>query len=187
MKASVVVAAVIALAPLSQAHAVEYKVDFSIESSNPTVSGTPPYRLPSTYIDLQGSFTTHRTGMYIGLLGVGSIDSLDFTAESRTYTLADLGLATAIFDTNGVPFRFALDLDSKLFDVIGANENGSDFELNIATNNYIYCEDCVTFKATEVGVSAVPLPASAPMFGAALLALGAVGYGLKRKKAAAAA
>lgn len=36
-------------------------------------------------------------------------------------------------------------------------------------------------------VSEVPLPASAPMFGAALLALGAVGYGVRRKKAAAAA
>ena len=32
-----------------------------------------------------------------------------------------------------------------------------------------------------VNVSSVPLPASAPMFGAALVALGAVGYGLKRK------
>jgi hypothetical protein len=37
------------------------------------------------------------------------------------------------------------------------------------------------------GLSPVPLPASAPMFGAALLALGAAGYGLKRKKAAASA
>lgn len=35
--------------------------------------------------------------------------------------------------------------------------------------------------------STVPLPASAPMFGAALLALGAVGYGLKRKGMTAAA
>ena len=38
-----------------------------------------------------------------------------------------------------------------------------------------------------LSVSSVPLPASAPMFGAALVALGAVGYGMKRKKAAAAA
>ena len=36
-------------------------------------------------------------------------------------------------------------------------------------------------------VSPVPLPASAPMFGAAVLALGLVGYGVKRKKAAASA
>ena len=36
-------------------------------------------------------------------------------------------------------------------------------------------------------VSPVPLPASAPMFGVALLALAGLGYGVKRKKAAAAA
>ena len=50
----------------------------------------------------------------------------------------------------------------------------------------------VRFETTQnsfefAAVSAVPLPASAPMFGAALLALGAIGYGVKRKKAAAAA
>lgn len=38
-----------------------------------------------------------------------------------------------------------------------------------------------------ISLSTVPLPASAPMFGAALLGLGAVGYGVKRRKAAAAA
>ena len=38
---------------------------------------------------------------------------------------------------------------------------------------------------TIATVSAVPLPSSAPMFGAALLALGAVGYSLKRKGKAA--
>lgn len=37
------------------------------------------------------------------------------------------------------------------------------------------------------GVSAVPLPSSAPMFGLALVVLGAVGYSVKRKKEAAAA
>lgn len=37
---------------------------------------------------------------------------------------------------------------------------------------------------TIASVSAVPLPASAPMFGAALLGLGAVGFGVRRRKAA---
>lgn len=41
--------------------------------------------------------------------------------------------------------------------------------------------------AFSYNVSSVPLPASAPMFGAAVAALGVVGYGLKRKKAAATA
>ena len=39
----------------------------------------------------------------------------------------------------------------------------------------------------NVSVSAVPLPASAPMLGAALVTLGVVGYGLKRRKATSAA
>lgn len=41
-------------------------------------------------------------------------------------------------------------------------------------------------QSASASISLVPLPASAPMFGAAFLALGAVGYGLKRKRAAAA-
>lgn len=42
-------------------------------------------------------------------------------------------------------------------------------------------------SVTGSSVSSVPLPGSAPMFGAAIFALGTVGYGVKRKKAAAAA
>lgn len=40
---------------------------------------------------------------------------------------------------------------------------------------------------SSMPIAAMPLPASAPMFGAALLALGAVGYGMKRKSATSAA
>lgn len=40
---------------------------------------------------------------------------------------------------------------------------------------------------TDTSLSAVPLPASAPMFGAAVLTLGLAGYGVKRSKASAAA
>ena len=56
-----------------------------------------------------------------------------------------------------------------------------------------FSSDVVSFEAAGIAASTgtftptVPLPASAPMFGAALLALGAVGYGAKRKKAAASA
>ena len=42
----------------------------------------------------------------------------------------------------------------------------------------------VSFGSSSSTMSPVPLPASAPMFGAALMAFGAIGYGLKRKKAA---
>lgn len=40
------------------------------------------------------------------------------------------------------------------------------------------------FSVQTVSISTVPLPASAPLFGAAILALGAAGYEMKRRKAA---
>ena len=42
------------------------------------------------------------------------------------------------------------------------------------------------FSTLDVSVSAVPLPASAPLFGAAILALGLAGFRKGRKQAAAA-
>lgn len=44
-----------------------------------------------------------------------------------------------------------------------------------------YAGDSDVFFKASFGVSAVPLPGSAPMLGVALIALGALGYGLKRK------
>ena len=45
----------------------------------------------------------------------------------------------------------------------------------------------LNFENASVSMSTVPLPPSLPMFGAAILGLGAVGYGMKRKKATTAA
>lgn len=72
-----------------------------------------------------------------------------------------------------------------------ATVTGSGYQVVTLTNLGAY--DFVGFGSVNqnafeyAALSAVPLPASAPMFGAGLLALGAVGYGLKRKKAAATA
>ena len=86
----------------------------------------------------------------------------------------------------------------------------SGTQLGTSTNKYVEYSDSPDFGFTQgstvykvtdlatgsstgdtitvnINVSTVPLPASAPMFGAALMALGAVGYGLKRKGKAAAA
>ena len=65
--------------------------------------------------------------------------------------------------------------------------------VKIVTLTGIGAYDSVSFGSIQsdsfefAALSTVPLPASAPMFGGALVALGAVGYGVKRKKAAAAA
>jgi hypothetical protein len=50
------------------------------------------------------------------------------------------------------------------------------------------CGDVISLVASVSGgaVGAVPLPASAPIFSAALIVLGAVGYGIKRNAKAAA-
>jgi hypothetical protein len=65
----------------------------------------------------------------------------------------------------------------------------SSYYVSIKANSF----DAVQFSSTSpafefsnVSVSNVPLPASAPLFGAALVALGAAGYRLKRKAVAAA-
>lgn len=61
--------------------------------------------------------------------------------------------------------------------------SGGSYSINLSGTSL----DTPSVSGTlTVSVSTVPLPASAPMFGAALLALGAVGYGAKRKKAVAA-
>ena len=57
-------------------------------------------------------------------------------------------------------------------------------ELLLGINDNHYADNLGALTIGVSSVSAVPLPAAAPMFGAALLAFGAVGYGMKRWKAA---
>ena len=57
-------------------------------------------------------------------------------------------------------------------------------ELLLGINDNHYADNLGALNVSVSTISAVPLPAAAPMFGAALLAFGAVGYGMKRRKAA---
>ncbi|MCW6509445.1 VPLPA-CTERM sorting domain-containing protein [Lichenifustis flavocetrariae] len=73
-----------------------------------------------------------------------------------------------------------------------ANENNLDGLSGSYSGYYTRNNDAgqqvvyANFEVTSfAAVSAVPLPASAPLFGAALIALSSVGYGMKRKKVAA--
>lgn len=76
------------------------------------------------------------------------------------------------------------------FSISGTTGTGTTLVLSFsgatkeALNNEFYGLDDVSVVGTATGVSAVPMPAAAPMFGAALIALGALGYGLKRRNAA---
>ena len=57
-------------------------------------------------------------------------------------------------------------------------------ELLLGMNDNHYADNLGALTVSVSTISAVPLPAAAPMFGAALLAFGAVGYGVKRRKTA---
>ena len=61
-------------------------------------------------------------------------------------------------------------------------------ELLLGINDDIFSDNTgsllVSVTGPSASLSAVPLPAALPMFGAAVLVLGAVGYGMKRKSSA---
>ena len=63
----------------------------------------------------------------------------------------------------------------------------SEILLGINDNHYADNLGALTVAVSGANLSTVPLPASAPMFGAALLGLAGLGYAAKRKKASAAA
>ena len=56
-------------------------------------------------------------------------------------------------------------------------------ELLLGINDNHYADNLGALTVSVGTLSSVPLPAAAPMFGAALLALGAVGYGVTRRAA----
>lgn len=72
------------------------------------------------------------------------------------------------------------------FASVVAPTGASEILLGINDNHYADNLGALTVSVSGTNISAVPLPASAPMFGAAVLALGLLGYGVKRKKNAAA-
>ena len=92
----------------------------------------------------------------------GVYKSIEF--DFRDLTLANLGFLDGSVQ-NPVTELATYSNDSQIF---GTNGVLADAKFSVQT----------------VSISTVPLPASAPLFGAAVLALGAASYGLKRRKAA---
>lgn len=112
---------------------------------------------------------------FTGLTGIGN--SQNYTVDFYSPGLVDLNFQL------GQNLQTPMIPDSVTTPFSATNVGGtSDFQMD--GNTY---GDELTVTSLNVSiVSSVPLPASAPMFGAALLALGAVGYRMKRKTAAAA-
>lgn len=99
---------------------------------------------------------------------------------SATFTRSDDAIPNSV--TTPVPTLFA---DGGIPNNISNYIGGYDLiDPNNPNNDIIDDLYPSSFSLTVSALSAVPLPSSAPMFGAALLAVGAAGYGLKRRKAA---
>lgn len=124
----------------------------------------------SPYVAVQsGSATYNLAGNSLSLV-FGSPDSYN--------TISFVNSAGQVFDTFTPGVGAGAALTTTSFLTIRADGNFSSVQFSSGQP---------AFEFSNVSVSSVPLPASAPMFGAALLALGGLGYAAKRKKAAATA
>lgn len=153
--------------------------------SNGVVIAKSPFSNDSTAYDavLGGGSATF--GLPIAAAKVAAlapIFSSDFGSGSGTFSFV-----WGTPDTyNSLTFVTSSGVKSFDGSVLGdlANGGGAYFATVSGLGQY----GSTTFKSDLnafefAAVSAVPLPASAPMFGAALLALGGLGYAAKRKKA----
>ncbi|MCW6512289.1 hypothetical protein [Lichenifustis flavocetrariae] len=118
------------------------------------------------------------------IVGGAMLPDIDFTVPdgggfltAATGAINGIGLAGFLNDSTYFP-GFGLQAEFVI--------PGEEFRFGAVRNFYTgSAGDAGTRIFTITAVSAVPLPAGLPMFGAALLRLGAVGYGLKRNRKAA--
>lgn len=179
MKAKALFAGLLALSSVvwaSQSHAItltvgEGWVDDQIDAAGPASEDSP----------LTFTLTT---------AGVFSLSDCCNTGD--IYAVYGDAFGVSTFTTPTIPIP--LGLGDTAYDYYFYDNDYSHLQISLGAGTYSLSVsgDGVGGLPAGFGVrvdslSAVPLPASAPMFGAALIALGAVGYAAKRKKAAAAA
>ncbi|MCW6513180.1 hypothetical protein [Lichenifustis flavocetrariae] len=149
--------------------------------SGPTVNASIGSLELGTYTDPKMRYAGSINGP--GSFGTGSDFYPDITSGSLVGINAQINtLVVPNGYVSGDPLGTSVDIFS--------NNTFATLGLSQGTYTYLFAgsgESTDTFTINIGSVSVVPLPASAPMFGAALLALGAIGYGVKRKKAAATA
>ena len=145
----------------------------STQTSDPLLSGN--------YLSTgAGSITVtfDRPEISLGLLW-GSIDTSNRVTFDNGDTLTGAQIQALAFGFAGNGYQgpggsaYVLAIESNPFTSVTFSSDVTSFEL-------------ASVVASVEKISPVPLPASAPMFGAALLGLAGLGYVAKRKKAAAA-
>lgn len=126
--------------------------------------------------------------------GVGSISGNTVSYSfGQDVDFASLGLTSVTFtDENAAKTITGVSLgaDTSAAGLTSAALSFTPDSFTIALSGVTAVRgDIISLVATVSGgaVGTVPLPSSAPMFGGALVALAALGYGLKRRRGAAAA
>ena len=127
-----------------------------------------------------GSSIVNVDGAYDGLFhSTTAVLPSAFTAGVNTvqyaYTSSLTGGTPLVNGLSGQNFIAYQAIGSGYFFAIADVDTQEGLSSASVDNGQLY------LNFANASVSAVPLPASAPMFGAALIALGAVGYGLNRK------
>ena len=147
---------------------------------------------------------TTSTGTLVGVTGsVTNVYASPFGDDTSPYVSVEAG-GSAFYSIAGSALSFVFGSPDS-YNTISFLNTGGVFDtfttagtsLSSLNNYFVTIKPTAAFTGVEFSssinalefsnVSAVPLPAAAPMFGAALLALAGLGYVAKRKKAATAA
>ena len=159
--------------------------DNSVLIGKNITSGTIQYETivqPTTYLseDPEGNasadlvFTAKTAGTYNVSFGFLGIDT--GVAAANGGHVVDV-LANGIVERSGSILTYGGTYDSTFSAYLGAGQT-LDFQTLTSPNTFT---NLSTGVQATVSLSTVPLPASAPLFGAALLGLGGIGYALNRR------
>lgn len=129
-----------------------------------------------TFMNVNDGFTSGFSFNYSAISDPGSV-SVFSGFDGTGSLLATLSIPTTM---SGAPGTDCSGSGFCPFSPDGINFAGLAHSVSFAGSANQIVFDDVTFGSSTPGV--VPLPSSLPMFGAALLALGAVGYGRKRRE-----
>jgi hypothetical protein len=157
-----------------------------------TTSGPISYNTiiqPNTYLEQDPEsnasvdliFTAQKAGTYNVSFSFLGIDT-DAGFRSAGHAVDVLKNGTAVLGL-GYIAGYGSAYDGALSVFLAAGDT-VDFQTLTSPVTYAYLSTGVKAEVS-LGVGTVPLPPAAPMLGAALVVLGGLGYGLKRKKAAA--
>ena len=150
-----------------------------------------------TFTDISGgNFTFDPVG--VSASGGGAFGYFSFFNTPSTFFDPIRGSGTLTFDSNtqfasfSTPQTIGASINPFIIALADTTADGIHYGYGefAGTSLVSYGFESVAgqpITISNTSLSAVPLPAAAPMFGAALLALGGLGYAAKRKKTASAA